>query len=395
MGFCHLLLQRRLAQTEIGLGEGQHVVHRGAQGTSAREGWKIPVRDPPELHAVADGQPFPVVRREGDRGVGHPERFEKPFGDQPLVAHSLAQSEGVSQETGAEIRVFDLRTDVPLQLVRREELVELGDRVVGVRVPRIGRPEVVRHARQSRAMRRQVQQRDLCAVPRRYIDDRPEQPLHRRLELEGALPRQVRQQDRREHLGDRADLEHGVAIHCGRTVGRKLTMGDHAAAARVDNADDYADAPLLLVDPLRQDLAEFFVRRHRTRGLDTEARRSHQHQADKRDHGSSHDSCSSSRLAQSRMPRRRHIALTWNEFTSPRRERCLLCWPLGSLRYALPRYRIAQWCFVSVLSWPGAHTLSMAKIFLSWICATRRPAGAQAAASHIASGSGASSDRGW
>ena len=62
-------------------------------------------------------------------------------GEQPTAA----------QKPAAEIGIFELRADVAGEDVIREELIELIDGVVGVWIDGIGRPQVVRQARQARA----------------------------------------------------------------------------------------------------------------------------------------------------------------------------------------------------------------------------------------------------
>jgi hypothetical protein len=104
--------------------------------------------------------------RKRDRRLAHAEWREDAATHEVLVAHSGLERQGMAQETHAEVRVLVLRAHVTREFVAGEKRVHLLHAVVGVRVQRIARREVRRHARQSRRLGREVQQRDLPAVAR-------------------------------------------------------------------------------------------------------------------------------------------------------------------------------------------------------------------------------------
>ena len=90
----------------------------------------------------------------------------------------------------------------------------------------------------------------------------PQQTLNRRLEFKGTLAYEIRQQNRREHLGDRADLEDGVAVRFPWVIRGKPSVAHDAALPALHDTHHDADAPFLFVDPLHQEFADLRLVRH-------------------------------------------------------------------------------------------------------------------------------------
>ena len=69
-----------------------------------------------------------------------------------------------AKEPDTEIRILVLLPGITGERVAGEKIVELRDRVVGVRIRHVRRLQVVRQARQSGALRREIEQSDLVPV---------------------------------------------------------------------------------------------------------------------------------------------------------------------------------------------------------------------------------------
>ena len=151
------------------------------------------------------------------------------------------------QQTHAEIRILRLRTDVALQLMAGQKLVHLFDGVIGVRIGRIGGGEVVRHPRQRRAVRGQVEESDLFAVPRwhRHLTLRQ---IHRYriVKFDLASCDHIGQQDTREHLGDGADLEYRSFAERSCFRPRLARRDPSGRAVLLEYTDDDTHRPVLV-----------------------------------------------------------------------------------------------------------------------------------------------------
>src|SRR5712691_2740646 len=72
----------------------------------------------------------------------------------------------------------------------------------------------------------------------------------------------VRQYQRREDLGDRSDFEDRIPIERAWIARGEVTIGDDAAAIRLDDTHDNADRLLLLINASYEDLADFVAADH-------------------------------------------------------------------------------------------------------------------------------------
>ena len=72
----------------------------------------------------------------------------------------------------------------------------------------------------------------------------------------------VRQEQRREDLGDRSDFEDRISIERAWIAVGEVAIGDDAAAIRFDDAHDNADRLLLLINSSDEDLADVVAARN-------------------------------------------------------------------------------------------------------------------------------------
>ena len=232
--------QRRRRRIEIRREKREHVAHGRSQRAGPRERGEVPVGHHVPLGVMAGREPRAQFRRQRDRRFAHAERRKHSAGHEVLIAHPRLQGEHVPQQTHAEVRVLVFGAHVARQLIARQERVHLRHAVVGVRVQRIVRGKVGRHAGKPRDLRCQVEQRDLPAVPRRHVDRSGQEFRDGVVELHLTARDHVGQQRCGEDLRDGPDLEHAVRRH---------PDGDDAFAAGIAQADH---DPALLTDPRRQ-----------------------------------------------------------------------------------------------------------------------------------------------
>jgi hypothetical protein len=91
-------------------------------------------------------------------------------------------------------------------------------------------------------VRREIEQRDLLAAARRHLHTGGQVLLNGIRQRHLAALDEIREQDAREDLGDRAHLEGGLrakrlGVEAGRAIGR-----DAGAPVRVQDADHHTDA---------------------------------------------------------------------------------------------------------------------------------------------------------
>ena len=138
-----------------------------------------------------------------------------------------------------------MRAGLRRELLGAEELVELRERVVGVGVVGVGRCEVRRVPRQPRGVGREILERDLAPVPARHRCAGGKEGHDGIVEVDRVVLDHEREQRRGEGLGDRPDLEHGVAVEPS-SVARIAGAGDTGGAVRAHDAgDDAGAAPAL------------------------------------------------------------------------------------------------------------------------------------------------------
>src|SRR4051812_36183384 len=83
------------------------------------------------------------------------------FGSKATCLCSTPERQGVPEEPHAEVRIFEARTDIASELVTGEEIVELLDGIIGIRICLVFRRHVGRQSRQPRTVGREIGQRDL------------------------------------------------------------------------------------------------------------------------------------------------------------------------------------------------------------------------------------------
>jgi hypothetical protein len=118
----------------------------------------------------------------------------------------------VAQESGAQIGILVLRPDVACQAISGKEVVQLLNRIIGVRIRVVLRFEIGRHARETRAVSGEIRQRDLAIVPLGYLHVCGKILGHRIRQRDLTAARHVREQKRGEFLSDGTNLEDCLAI---------------------------------------------------------------------------------------------------------------------------------------------------------------------------------------
>ena len=156
-------------------------------------------------------------------------------------------------------------TGIARQLIARQEVVHLRHAVVGIRVGGIRGAHVVGHTRQTGSLLGEEGERDRLPVARRHLHRRGEELLHGIVEANLPFLDERREHGGGEHLGDRPDLEHGVAVERGST-GSGIARGDDlGVSVGMEHADDDAGGALL-DDALLDDRQDRAVGQHGARG---------------------------------------------------------------------------------------------------------------------------------
>ena len=178
----------------------------GAQAAGAGEVGEVPRRG----RATEAGMALDEARRV-ERGVREAERGGDAGANQLAVRHPRAVREREAEQAHPVVRVDRAAAGLALGPRGRDRGEEVEPSVRVLAVARVGRAEQARRrARQSGRVSGEVLERDRAADDRR----RDREVLgHRIVERDQALPLHVREQQPRERLGDRADLEHGVGGH--------------------------------------------------------------------------------------------------------------------------------------------------------------------------------------
>ena len=109
-------------------------------------------------------------------------------------------------------------------------------------------------------MRGEIRQRDLAIAPLGHRHAVGKKFGHRIGQGDLTAARHVREQKRREFLGDGTNLEDRLAIQPPVVVLREAAERENPATIRVDHADDEANAKVLPVHSLREDLPNLGVR---------------------------------------------------------------------------------------------------------------------------------------
>ncbi len=216
--------ERGRGRIEVGHQKREQVFRGRPQRARPREGRQVPVGHDMAVTIVTRREPGAHHGCERDRGLGHGERRENPARYELLVTHLRFERERMARQAHAEVRVFVGRADFARQLVARQERVHLLDAVIGVRVHRVARGKVRRHARQPGRLRRQIEQGDLSPVPRGDVR-RARQILRDRIvEPHFAAAHHVGEDRRSEDLRDRTDLEYVIGVNTNRDYASALVQ---------------------------------------------------------------------------------------------------------------------------------------------------------------------------
>ena len=130
-----------------------------------------------------------------------------------------------------------------------EEFVELLYGIIGIGIFLVPRPEIRRQARQTRRISDQIKERDRLVVEGLGSAFGGQIFLHRVGQLDLATRHRVRQQQRREHLGDGADLKDGVAVEGAALWLARCAVSDEVRAGVVPDQRDIPETFLPGVDP--------------------------------------------------------------------------------------------------------------------------------------------------
>ncbi len=114
-------------------------------------------------------------------------------------------------------------------------------------------------------MRREINERDLPAIALRRLGVCWQKFRNGIGQRHFAVLDHVREQQRREDLRDRSNLEDRVAVEFAWIALVKCAVRDDPSSFWTDNADDDADALMKVVNPLHQNLAEVGVGRKGSR----------------------------------------------------------------------------------------------------------------------------------
>ena len=256
--------ERRVFAAQEGVEEGQDVVGAGAQATRGQEGRHHDFGGGLQLGIVSRGQPGLHGRGHGDGGALHSQRARDPRAHQGLVVRSGALGERLAEQRETQVRVFPFRADVARQLEAREELVRLRDGVLGddsLSFLGIGERNVGGEEGQPGGLGRQIHQGDGVALPLGQLHAGREVLGHGIVELEFSALDHIGEHERREDLGDRSDLEDGVAIERALVARVEMPVGNDAPARWSGDADDHSHALMLRVDAIGQNRPKLGVGR--------------------------------------------------------------------------------------------------------------------------------------
>ncbi|MEO6208839.1 MAG: hypothetical protein ABIQ10_01820 [Gemmatimonadaceae bacterium] len=165
----HRALECAAFGMQIGVRELQHVDRRRADRARARECRQIPIGGDSATFIVTAREVRAHPGCEGNGGMRHAQRIPNALTHQCFVWLPGSERQDVAEEADAEVRVLELRTRIPRELVVGEEVVELRDGVVRVWIRMIRRIKVRRHARQSRVLLGERAERDLLSVVCREV----------------------------------------------------------------------------------------------------------------------------------------------------------------------------------------------------------------------------------
>jgi hypothetical protein len=155
--------------------------------------------------------PAAQIRAQGDPRVVHAQRIQDAGAQHVLVRPAGPEGQRMAQQSHRQVRVFVLRLRLAAELMPGQEGVEIGDRVVGVRVGHVGRLKGVRQPREPGGVGRDVEQGD-GAPALRHFHAVGQEPGQRLVERHLAGLRHLGQQRAGEGLGDGPDLEHGAGV---------------------------------------------------------------------------------------------------------------------------------------------------------------------------------------
>ena len=125
--------------------------------------------------------------------------------------------------------------------VLRKKLEHEFGRVIGVGIVNVLGAHVVRHPRQARRLRRQVDQFDRLILRHVQLDPSGHEILQRRIELDEAAFDHVCEQCSGERLGDRADFVHCVGVRLVALAAVDFAEAKDFLFAVVENSDDATD----------------------------------------------------------------------------------------------------------------------------------------------------------
>lgn len=135
-------------QTALGSEKTQHVDHVRPQCPGAGERRDVPQKYGLSSSVVTLRDPRAHVVVELDARLVHSERVEDPLPNQRLVrGHTRCPHQSVAQQSDAQIRILECRADVALELVARQEIIQLFNGIVGVWIGDVGWIEVRRKPR--------------------------------------------------------------------------------------------------------------------------------------------------------------------------------------------------------------------------------------------------------
>ena len=136
------------------------------------------------------------------------------------------------EQAEAEIGVFVVRTRIELQRVSGKKVVKPFDSIIRVRIVLVLRREIEGHSGQAGRIGRQIEQGDPFSALRGHFYVTGQKLRYRVLERDFAARRHFGEQQRGEHLGDGADLEHGIGVERPFIVGRRSGRGRTRAVRR-------------------------------------------------------------------------------------------------------------------------------------------------------------------
>ena len=168
----------------------------------------------------------------------------------------------VTEQRHPDVRVFELFAWRPRQRVGGQPAVHLRNGEARVKALDLIR----RVARQSRAMGRELPERDLPATTGRDADGRGQKLADRVIERHLACERHLGQEGSGEHFGDRADLEDGVAIERRLSRARIPVREKTPLSVGLQQPHDDTRDPSI-VDALLDHLEDVGIRKNRSRRI--------------------------------------------------------------------------------------------------------------------------------